>query len=532
MKRTLAALLLIVLAATLHAEELPRLERKGTQYTMVVDGQPFFVLGAQVGNSSGAPEKLATLWPQAEQMHLNTLEVPIYWEQLEPAEGKFDDTAIDAVVRQARDHHMRLVLLWFGSWKNGKSHYIPEWVKTDQARFPRMTTRTGQPIDVLSPNSLANRDADTAAFVHLMHRLKQIDGTAHTVIMVQVENESGSLGSVRDFSPAAQKTFNSPIPTALRHGSGTWTEAFGKDADETFAAWSIATYIHHIAEAGKRELALPMYVNNWLKSPRGFPVQTIPGDDYPSGGPTSNMLDLWKLAAPSIDILAPDIYVPNTGSYVSVMRAFHRADNPLFIPETHGFGGFPNADAYARNLFLALGEGAIGFSPFGLDNFSLTKDGEPDYEAQGMAENNRLLAPITPLLARLQFEGKLRTAVEEPGLSQRELEFGGWNAIVSFPPSYDPPARTLTPSQRLRMGRLLLSPIGPNEFLAAGIDSRLTFRVPPGSGTRATELLHVEEGRYEGDRWIPIRTWNGDETDYGINFSGHGAVLHIKLGMY
>lgn len=173
-RRLTSTLFFVLLACgTAHAEELPRLEHQGDHWTFIVDGKPYFPLGAQVGNSSGWPERLSELWPLAAAMHVNTLEVPVYWEQLEPHEGTFDDSAVDGIIQQAREHHVRLVLLWFGTWKNGKMHYVPDWVKRDQTRFPRMIDRGGHPIDVLSANAPANLDADRKAFTHLMHRVKQ-----------------------------------------------------------------------------------------------------------------------------------------------------------------------------------------------------------------------------------------------------------------------------------------------------------------------------------------------------------------------
>ena len=539
MPRTLLAILAaLVLATPLSASEMPRIDHANGCYTLVVDGQPYFELGAQVGNSSAWPEKLDTLWPKAAAMHLNTLEVPVYWQQMEPREGAFDDSLIDTAVNGARAHHLRLILLWFGTWKNGSSHYVPEWVASDTTRFPRTLTRDGHPIDVLSANAPANLEADSKAFTHLMHHLKEIDGDQHTVIMVQVENESGSLGSVRDFSPLAQKLFNAPVPaaltTALHKPAGTWQQVFGDDADETFQAWSIATYINAIATAGKRELALPMYVNNWLKSPRGYPILTVPGTDYPSGGPTFNMLSVWKAAAPSIDILAPDIYVPNTGRYRIVMDQFRRPDNPLFIPETHGFGHFPGSEGNARNLFLAIGAGTIGFSPFGLDAFTPEEDGKPNYEQQGLADNYALLEPISAELARLQFAGAVATAVEEPGIAQSDLTFGDWAAQVTFPPAYSASADVtgLSPTAALHMGRVLVAQLGPNDFLVAGIDCRVHFRRLPVNTTTQTEFLRVEEGHYTNTTWTATRLWNGDETDAGLNFKSPGSILHVHLGTY
>ena len=528
-----------MVAGPLCAQEaMPRLEHENGRYALLVNGKPYLMLGAQVDNSSGWPERLESLWPLAEAMHVNTLEVPIYWEQLEPADGHFDYSVVDAIVQQARAHKTHLILLWFGTWKNGKMHYVPDWVKEDTKRFLRELTREGKPIDVLSPNSPANLQADSNAFAHLMAHLHAIDGTQHTVILMQVENESGSLGSVRDFSPAAQKEFDAPVPaeilSALHKPAGTWKQVFGNDADETFAAYSTASYIDKVAEAGKKEMPLPMYVNNWLKSPRGYPIITIPGVDYPSGGPTANMLDMWKAAAPHIDILAPDIYVPNTERYELVMHQFQRPDNPLFIPETNGFGPFPGAEGSARNEFLALGQGAIGFSPFGLDRVAHSPDGKLNIEAAGFAENNRLLVSMDRVLAQLQFEGKIKTAVQQPGIAQVELTFGKWSALVSFPPAYDPPVPSgmLSPSDKLMMGRVLIAPIGANEFLVTGIDARVDFLLTPPADGQETQLLHVEQGHYDGTEWKFERFWNGDETDHGLNFRSPGAILHVKLGTY
>lgn len=521
---------------TAWAQELPRLVKEQGRATLMVDGQPFFVLGGQVDNSSGWPERLEAVWPTVELLKLNTVEAPIYWEQMEPERGRFDFSVVDAMLAQAREHKVRLVLLWFGTWKNGKMHYAPEWVKADTVQYPRMRTKDGTAIDVLSPNAEANLDADRSAFVALMRHLKEVDAQ-HTVVMVQVENESGSLGSVRDFSAEAQKEFDGQVPAELVKGlgkkQGTWTQVFGDDADETFAAWSVAHYIDQVAEAGKRELALPMYVNNWLKSPRGYPVTTVPGVDYPSGGPTVNMMAVWKVAAPSIDLLAPDIYVPNSELYRAVMREFHTPENPLLIPESLGFEPFPGASGYARYLYYAVGEGAIGFANFGLDR---VKTGpQMDAETTAMVAGSRLLGSFDRELAALQFAGKVKTAVEEPGIAQRELDFDGWRAVVSFPPSYDPPPAPLSNdsgTMQLREGRVVVAPLGKDEFLVAGIDCRVEFKLPVHAGGKQPQMLRVEEGRYDGTTWVPSRLWNGDETDYGLNFGSKGAVLHVTMGSY
>jgi beta-galactosidase GanA len=523
------------------AQEIPRVAQEQGRATLIVDGQPFFVLGAQVDNSSGWPERLAAVWPAAERLRLNTLEVPVYWEQMESVKGTFDFTVVDAVLQQARAHKSRLVLLWFGTWKNGKMHYVPDWVKSDTATYPRMLSKAGVPIDVLSPNAPANLEADSRAFAALMRHLKQAD-PQHTVVMMQVENESGSLGLVRDFSPMAQAIFDAPVPAdlvkALGKTPGSWAQVFGDDADETFAAWSVSRYINAVAAAGKKELPLPMYVNNWLKSPRAFPITTIPGEDYPSGGPTVNMIPVWKATAPSIDLLGPDIYVPNSERYRMVMQEFHRSDNPLLIPESLGFEPFPGASGYARYLYYAVGDGAIGFANFGLDRLHV--DEPLGAESLSQVEGFRLLGSFAQELAALKFAGKVQTAVEENGISQKELAFGGaggpvWRVVVSFPPSYDPPAApvsTTSDTTGLHVGRAVVAALGANEFLVAGIDCRVQFALPVHSGGRQAQMLKVEEGHYDGTTWVPQRLWNGDETDYGLNFGGKGSLLRVTMGSY
>jgi len=543
-KTTSVAALLLLAASWIApvrttAQQMPALATDHGNATLMVDGAPFFLLGAQVDNSSGWPERLDAVWPAAERMRLNTLEVPVYWEQMEPTRGTFDFTVVDAILEQARAHKTHLVLLWFGTWKNGKMHYVPDWVKSDTAAYPRMKSRAGVPIDVLSPNAPANLEADSTAFAALMRHLKQAD-PQHTVIMMQVENESGSLGLVRDFSPIAQKIFDAPVPADLmralhKNGAGNWSQVFGDDADETFAAWSVSRYINAVAAAGKKELALPMYANNWLKSPRAYPVSTIPGDDYPSGGPTINMFPVWKAMAPSLDLLAPDIYVPSSERYRSVMHEFHRADNPLLIPESLGFEPFPGASGYARYLFYALGDGAVGFANFGLDRLHV--DQPLSAESLAQVEGFRLLGSFDRELAALKFAGKVGTAVEENGIAQVELTVGPpfWRAIVSFPPAYDPPAApvsTASDTTGLHEGRAVIAALGRNEFLVAGIDCRVQFALPVHSTGKQPQMLKVEEGRYDGTKWIATRLWNGDETDYGLNFGGKGSLLRITLGSY
>ena len=522
---SIAALLAVSVACSAfpaHTAEMPRLVKKDGRFALLVDGQPFLILGAQINNSSGWPAVLPQVWPAIEAIHANTVEAPVYWEQLEPQPGRFDFSVVDELVKQARTHHVYLVLLWFGTWKNGKMHYVPEWVKTDPVQYPRVLTDRGEPLDVLSPHAESNLEADKKAFAALMQHLKQIDGEQHTVLLVQVENESGSLGSVRDFSPAAEKLFQSQVPDdlvrALHRHSGTWKEVFGADADETFSAYAVAHYINQVAVAGKAEFPLPLYVNNWLK----YRPDAIPGVNYPSGGPTYNMLDVWKAAAPAVDMIGPDIYIDDSHAYRETLSQYHRADNPTWIPET----GMD--ESFGKFFFYALGEGAIGFSPFGIDytGWTITDEKPPAMHA----ENYALISPMDREIARLIFDGKLKTAVEEEGAAQIALDFGKWQFTVAFGfPQFDGGERA--PGTKDHHGRGLVAQLSADEFLVTGVDARVKFQ-PASKENGRVQILRAEEGRYENGNWKFIRLLNGDETDFGLNFTHQGKVVRVRLGTY
>ena len=276
--------ILLLAAANLGAGPMPQILRTSGKASLLVDGKPFIILGAQVNNSSGWPSSIEALLPGAEAMHLNTLEVPVYWEDVEPEEGHFRFETFDNIIRLARGRNLHLVILWFGTWKNGTMDYAPTWVKANTERFPRMMDAGGRPVRVLTPLSDENLNADRRAFAQVMRHLKEVDGDQDTVILVQVENEPGSLFTDRDHSPQANEKFAGPVPAklveALGRKPGTWTQIFGAEADESFAAYAVSRYVNAVAEAGKKEYPLPAYVNVWLREQKNF---MRPGEAYPSG---------------------------------------------------------------------------------------------------------------------------------------------------------------------------------------------------------------------------------------------------------
>jgi hypothetical protein len=492
-----------------------------------VDGAPFLVLGIQCHNSSAWPGMLPKVWPAVAAVHANTLEIPVYWEQFEPEPGKFDPSNVDLILKQAREHNVRLALLWFATWKNGSAHYLPLWAKARPDDFPRMMGKNGNPVDSPSPHSSVAQAADAHAFAAFMHHLKQAD-PQHTVIMVQVENEAGTWGGVRDYSPAAEKLFAQPVPMELllalgktNSFGGNWSAVFGTDADEYFHAWSVAHFIGQVAAAGKAEYPLPLYCNAALRDP----LTPGPAGTYESGGPTDNVLDIWKAAAPAIDLLCPDIYQTDSARYRKALAQYARSDNALYVPETGGTG------LYARYCFVALGLGTIGWSPFGIDysSYSPEPQGAPRMTPESLspiALSFQMLEPMMREVARLNFEGKLQAIAEEPGQARQTLDFGDWRAIVTFGAGG---RNNSTNGNATPVGRALVARQGTNQFLVTGDWCKIDFR--PANGRRR-DFLRVEEGGYEHGVFRRLRIWNGDETDYGLSFFSAPQVLRVALGTY
>ena len=347
--------------------------------------------------------------------------------------------------------------------------------------------------------------------------------------MVQVENEPGSWDTVRDFSPAAQKLFTAPVPIELLKAlgkeirvGGDWTAVFGRDADEFFQAWSVARFIGQVAAAGKAEYPLPFYCNAALRDPLTQPAAS----SYESGGPTDNVLDIWKAAAPAVDVLAPDIYMNDSAHYLKVMDLYNRPDNALFIPETIG------SPAGTRYCFAALARGAIGWSPFGIDSPHRIFEATPgDAALNPIAINCRVLNPMMREIAQWSFEGRLHAAIEEKDEFRQTLALGRWQAVITFGPPTggygNNPKGNPEP-----VGRMLVATLGENEFLVTGYMGRVDFKIADAAAGAQREFLRVEEGGYEGGVFKPTRIWNGDETDWGLNFGSAPQVLRVQLGTY
>ncbi len=534
----LSLLTVCVLCFGQETAPLPRIDRSGVRPVLLVDGRPFLVLGGQINNSSAWSVTLPTVWPVLDVMHANTLEAPVYWETLEPAQGNFDFTQTDALLTGAREHHKRLVLLWFGTWKNGSPSYVPEWIKRDPVRYPLARKTDGTLSFSLSPFGEATLAADSKAFAALMHHLKTAD-PEHTVIMVQVENETGMWGGMRDHSQAADQAFAAPVPGVILHSMGkdkargNWSDVFGPDADEFFYAWSIARYVEQVAEAGRRELALPLYVNAALRDP----LTLGPPLSFESGGPTYDVLPLWHAVAPILDGINPDIYMPEYSKVSAVLAQYALPWNAYFIPE------IGNAVGYARFFFTVLGSGAFGFSPFGMDasGFSNYPLGSKTVDAESIApfaQNNELAGAISQELAGWIQQGKVHGVAEDTATHVQKLDLSvpgsdktHWSATISYglPTFYSdkPASGNAAPS-----GEAMVVTLGQDEFLVAGFHCRVDFQ-PVGSAAGAQRMwVSVEEGTYVHGIWQRSRLWNGDQTDYGLNFIDRPQLLRVRLLTY
>lgn len=406
MKRTLL-IAYALFVAVLASAQTASLRTHGTATQLVVDGEPFLVLGGELGNSSAAcPEDIDCIFPKLARMGLNTVLVPAYWDLMEPVEGQFDFSLTDKVLETARANDLKVIFLWFGAWKNSMSCYAPMWFKQDYKRFPRAYTKEGKPLEIASAFSENVFKADCKAFSAWLEHVADADRDNGTVIMIQIENEIGMLEDARDHSKVADRLFRSAVPKELlehlsssgaalhpymaekwaANGSrtkGTWTEVFGEDiyTDEIFMAWHYACYVERMAQSARSIYDVPLFVNAAMNS-RG----RRPGE-YPSAGPLAHLIDVWHCAAPSVDILAPDLYDNGFKDWVA---QYDLHNNPLFIPEIR------HTQNNGVRAFYVFGEhDAMGISPFSIEDGS-------DAQGTPFVEGYEKLREMMPLLTQWQ----------------------------------------------------------------------------------------------------------------------------------
>ena len=556
----MAAFAFLALTATAQST----LRKQGNAMQLMVDGQPMVILGGELSNSAATcVADIDNVIPHMARLGLNTVLVPAQWDLTEPVEGQFDFTLIDRTIQRARENSLKVVFLWFGAWKNSMSCYAPLWFKRDTKRFPRAMTRSGKPLEIASAFSENVFQADHRAFQRLMEHIAEVDGLQHTVIMMQIENEIGMLEDARDHSLEADRLFRGAVPKQLTdylkkhknelHPSmrdrftgktGSWTEVFGDGlyTDEIFMAYYYALYVERLAQTARRVCNMPLYVNAAMNS-RG----RQPGE-YPSAGPLAHLKDVWHCGAPSIDILAPDIY--DTG-FKGWAAQYALPDNPLFIPESRCC-----VNSGVRALYAVGEHGALGFSPFAIDQ-------APDSETQPITASYGLLRQLMPLIVRHQGQGTMRGVLFDEQDRETVISDGDLTLTCrhNFTLPWDPRA---TDGSTWPEGGALILRLAEDDYIIAGSGVVVVFQTT--SEKRQTEqkalgedgfaeagqdhaaqtairftgqrigIGYVDEVTVDGKGNLQyLRRENGDQDHQGrpARISvGDYKILHVKLYRY
>ena len=492
----LISILLLFFISEMNAQ--PYLQKDINRVQLIVKDKPFLMIAGEVHNSSASTvEYMSPLFPKLKAMNLNSVFVTMAWEQFEPEEGKFDYTLVDSIIEKARQNDLKVSLLWFASWKNGQSSYAPLWVKKDTKRFFRVKTKEGKEIETLSPFCDAAKIADAKAFAELMRHIKEVDKD-QTVILMQPENEVGMFQDI-DYNKVALDLFEKEVPKQLMDylkknksslndylksawsvtnfkTEGTWKEVFGDtpESKSFFITWQYATYINFVAKSGREQYDLPIMVNAWIvQRPDDFPGV------YPNGGPVSRVIDIWKAAAPDIDIQSPDIYLPN---FKEICEMYHRKDNPLLIPESK---------AEVGRAYYAFGQhDAICFSPFGIEDIT------DDFF---FAQSYEVLNEIKHLILKYQGTGNMRGILKEGDEQLEKINLGEYNVKVTYESDTEPCFGLLIQTSEY-------------EFVVAGVNLKI-FLESAKEGI-VKYIGQVWEGRYEGEKWVPTRLLNGDESHH------------------
>lgn len=516
-------------------------------------GKAFMPVGLQAHNSSTGSMMIQKAVKAVKAYGGNCLEAPVYWYRIEPRMDYYDMELVKGLIDEVRNAGLRLILLWFGTSKNGHPNYVPEYIKLQPEKYHLAAGADGAPVASLSPHCMETLNRDKKAFGKLMEFLKEYDGKFRTVLAVQIENEMGYANTDRDYSKEAQEDYLKALPEELKkirlEDDGRenisadmvvspWKRQFGRHAHEAFSAWYHARYVGEIAKAGKAVYDLPMITNVMV----GESGCEEPGFCYNAGAAVGRVLDIWKAGAPELDLLCPDIYNQNRREYMRICSRYDRADNALFIPESPIFG-----KANAMNVLLAAADyGAVGICCFGAES-ALDEKGELMEDCRDMALSMKTLAAMAPLLIRYRKSGNVHAIAEDEFENSHYLKLEKYHVIARFLHSstmnlgYTQDVRTENGKKKKQVrGRALLVQTKEQEFFLGGAGVALDFIKRPDpldedcyrhlTSRQSSQLnfLSVEEGHFEGDEWVTDFYRNGDETNFS-QYVLEGQVIRIRL---
>ncbi len=499
--------------------------------TLYVDDKPFFARSGEIHNSSSSNAEYMKneVWPKLRGMNMNSVIAPIYWELIEDEEGIYDFSSVDSLIEQAREENMKLILLWFGLWKNSESMYVPGWMKRDTKTYWHVRKASGEAINTISPMCRPAIEKDKACFAAIMKHIRKIDENETTVITMQIENEIGILGTECDFGSEAKEAFAKEIPSEMAmlfEKTGNWKEAFGEDAEEYFMAYWYAKAIEEITKAGQAEYPIPCYANAWLEQ---YPWYK---GSYPTGGPVKSVHKIWKALAPSLFTIGPDIYVAYCAD---VMDEYSYEGNPLFVPEIR-----KDAVAASYCLYAFLAKNAICFSPFGVEDLALdpSQIQKPPMEVMialnidpsaldttgsrdKLAAAYGMMKNVEPLYLEYRGTDHLKAAVRHG-----ENDFG---TFLRFE-NYDLAVAYSPRMSGKPLGSIAVFELTKDRFLLIGTESSLTFKVKPGEDAHVA-YIRLEEGTLTDGVWERGRVMNGDE-NMSIKFGDMPGVMLVELYKY
>ena len=516
-------------------------------------GEPVLLMGLQANNSSTGTDVLDREIGAVRQFGGNLLEAPVYWCQIEAEKDRYEFSMVQDLIERCRAAGLYLVILWFATSKNGHPNYAPEYVKVDPDTYAVAKAANGAPVASLSPHCDATLKRDAKAFAALMGFLRAFDGDERTVMAVQVQNEMGLANTDRDYSALAQGDYDKGVPAALEgvvledSGEGCdpsaadWRGRFGRHAHEAFSAWYHARYMEHIAKAGKAAYDLPL-ITNVMLGEQGIEEA---GYNYNSGAAVGRVLDIYKRAAPSLNLLCPDIYTQDEAGFRRVCDRYARPDNALFVPESPCMG-----IANALNMITAIAEyDCIGYACFGA-NYTMQNDGTIMDDARPMAISMQAVMNVAPLILRYRGTGRIHALVQREFASGQYIRLDDYHIEAKFISAN--PGKRYGLGSRINMrdeenayhlqerGRALLIDAGDDTFFLSGAGVEVDFiRRPDPMDAHPFErltsrqngtlnFLSVEEGHFEGDTWVVDYVRNGDEANFATYVHG-GQTVRIRL---